>query len=93
MSNKDLSPQEGLPAVAGETSTVPRVGELAYDCRSDRVGQVMELRTAYALLRPPGGGREWDVPLGYVHSADRADELRARVAELNAASRSSRWGL
>ncbi len=69
---------------------VPAVGELAYDSRSDRVGRVMEVKVAYVLLRPPEGGREWGVPLGHVHSPDQADELRARVAELNAASR---WGL
>jgi len=103
MSNLDLPPGDGVAVrgtVNGHSLTapdggpasveIPSVGELAYDGRSDRVGLVMELKAAYVLLRPPGGGREWDVPLGYVHPADQADELRARVAELNAASR---WGL
>jgi len=69
---------------------IPAVGALAYDHRSDRVGQVMELHRTYAVLRPTGGGREWFLPLGYLHKPQRAEELRRRVAELNAASR---WGL
>jgi len=102
MSNLDLSPSEdepagpsdpgnGMLAVADEASVeLPGVGELAYDSRSDRVGEVMELRSTHAVLRPPGGGLEWEVPLGYVHPGSHRDDLRARVAERNA---NSRWGL
>ena len=97
MSKLGLPPEDskipdGCSAVSGETALVrvPAVGELAYDSRGDRVGVVMEVKAAYALLRPPGGGCEWDVPLGYLYAADQADRLRARVAERNAASR---WGL
>ena len=102
MSNLDLSPSEdepagssapgnGMLAVADEASVeLPGVGELAYDSRHDRVGEVMALWRTYAVLRPPGGGLEWEVPLGYVHPAGHRDDLRARVAELNA---NSRWGL
>jgi len=102
MGNCDL-PRPGTAAVqsapcvspsapeAGTTALeLPAVGELAYDARHDRVGEVMELRRTYSVLRPCGGGREWEVPLGYLHKADRAEQLRARVAELNA---SSRWNL
>ena len=81
MSNCYLPPDHG--------DAVPTAGELAYDSGSDRVGVVMEVKQTYALLRPPGGGLEWDVRLCHLHPADRADELRARVAELNAARR---WG-
>ncbi len=92
MKNLDLPP-DGLSTPAdGETAALrpPTVGDLGYDSRSDRVGVVMEVKQTFALLRPCGGGREWDVPLSCLHPAGHADELRARVAELNAASR---WGL
>ena len=72
---------------------LPEVGQLGYDSRRDLVGEVMEVKRTYAVLRPRGGGREWEVPLGHLHAAGRANELRARVAELNASSRASRWGL
>ncbi len=92
MSNCYLPP-DGGDAVGADGATavvgVPAVGELAYDSRADRVGVVMEVKRTYALLRPPGGGLEWDVQPEHLHPADRMDELRARVAELNAASR---WG-
>lgn len=104
MSNLDLPPAngEGTPGTpclsrraAEETATataveLPAVGDLAYDGRLDRVGRVMALGRTYAVLRPSGGGLEWEVPLGHLHQAERAEELRSRVAELNA---SSRWGL
>lgn len=76
------------PATAA-VAQVLAVGELGYDSGADRVGVVMEVKTTCALLRPCGGGCEWEVPLGCLHPADHVDELRARVAELNAASR---WG-
>jgi hypothetical protein len=103
MSNLALSPDGGGAASGGrhdgssvtaETAPasvqLPGVGELAYDSRHDRVGEVMALWRTCAVLRPPGGGMEWEVPLGYMHSASPGDDLRARVAELNA---NSRWGL
>ncbi len=92
MSSIDLPPDgssglaEGAAAVVG----VPAVGELGYDSGSGRVGRVMEVRRTVAWLRPAGGGREWEVPRDRLHPAGHAGELRARVAELNAASR---WGL
>lgn len=67
------------------TGDAPAVGELAYDSGSDRVGRVMALGQRYAMLRPPGGGCEWQVPRERLHPASRADELRSRVRELNAA--------
>lgn len=101
MCNLDLPPGgegvRGAPSASPlvETGAVPTavelpaVAELAYDERDDRVGVVMELNRTYAVLRPSGGGVEWFVPLGYLHKALREQELRARVAELNAVSR---WG-
>ncbi len=102
MSGLDLPPDgEGMRRTMPATPLVsvgaaptavelPAVRELAYDERDDRVGTVMERHRTYAVLRPPGGGIEWCVPLGYLHRAERAEELRACVAEQNAASR---WGL
>ncbi len=100
MSNLDLrspgstaareAPSTAPSATEAAAVELPAVKELAYDGRSDRVGVVMELRRTYAVLRPPGGGLEWDVPLACLHRAERGDELRARVAELNVVSRWSR---
>jgi len=99
MSNLDLrSPgseaAHGAPSAAPSATEaaaveLPAVKELAYDGQSDRVGVVMELRRTYAVLRPPGGGLEWDVPLACLHWADHVDELCCHVTELNDASR---WG-
>jgi len=96
MSNVDLpslggTAGRGAPGASpsAREAGVPGAKELAYDGRSNRVGLVMELRRTYAVLRPPGGGLEWDVPLACLHWADHVDELRCHVTELNDASR---WG-
>ena len=65
-------------------------GTLVHDKRRDRVGVVMDRRHGRLQLRPAAGGCEWDARPEDVEIADRGDELRSRVAELNAASR---WGL
>lgn len=43
-----------------ETAGLPEVGALVRDA-SGRVGRLMAYSRARAWLRPPGGGREWDV--------------------------------
>ncbi|QMU73691.1 hypothetical protein GXP74_09385 [Streptacidiphilus sp. P02-A3a] len=58
------------------------------DTRKDRVGVVMGELAGSVYLRPVGGGREWDsrwADLEPVSEGTHA-QLRARVAELNAAS-------
>lgn len=43
-----------------ETDDLPEVGALVRDA-SGRIGRLMAYTRARAWLRPPGGGREWDV--------------------------------
>jgi hypothetical protein len=43
-----------------ETDDLPQVGALVRDA-SGRIGRLMAYTRARAWLRPPGGGREWDV--------------------------------
>jgi hypothetical protein len=43
-----------------ETDGLPQVGALVRDA-SGRIGRLMAYTRARAWLRPPGGGREWDV--------------------------------
>ncbi len=69
------------------TEPAPPVGAYVVDARTDRVGQVMGHEGPYVQLRPPGGGREWDVPPEAVQQASVRDELRARVTERNWESR------
>jgi hypothetical protein len=69
------------------TVSEPSLGTYAVDTRTNRVGQVMGHEGPYVQLRPPGGGREWDVPPEAVRPASVRDELRARVTERNWESR------
>jgi hypothetical protein len=62
----------------------PDVGELVYDTTQDRVGEVMDYQGGRAVLRPSGGGIEWEAAPQELRPADAYDRLRARVNELNA---------
>jgi hypothetical protein len=66
-------------------------GELVLDESSGRVGVVMDVLDGRVYLRPPGGGTEWEADPRNVRAAGPEEELRARVAEANAAS-VRRWG-
>jgi hypothetical protein len=81
-------PCSDRPGSAEPATTVPDVGTLAYDSRSGRVGRVMAMLAGQVMLRPPAGGLEWEVAPGDLRPASRTEELRSRVAELNAAKRS-----
>lgn len=65
----------------------PDTGALVVDRRSGKVGVVMGHVGPYVQLRPPGGGREWDVPPQEVRPPTSAEELSAKVAVAN-----RRWG-
>ncbi|WP_330293745.1 hypothetical protein [Streptomyces sp. NBC_00576] len=58
------------------------------DRRNDQVGLVMGHTGPYVQLRPPRGGKEWDVPSGELRRPTQAEELSAQVAMAN-----GRWGL
>ncbi|MFG3498680.1 hypothetical protein [Streptomyces sp. NPDC047928] len=63
------------------------VGTYAVDARDGRVGEVVGHVGGCVRLRPPGGGREWDVPWPVVTPAPPGVALRARVRALNRAAR------
>jgi hypothetical protein len=66
----------------------PGVGSLMRDTRKDRVGVVMGEIAGLVYLRPVGGGVEWDSRWADLEPAGEQAHarLRARVAEMNAAS-------
>lgn len=63
-------------------------GTLMVDKRNDQVGMVMAHTGPYVQLRPPQGGREWDVPPEELRPPTQAEEISAKVAVAN-----GRWGL
>jgi hypothetical protein len=56
----EKSPESELGRVRANTAGPPEVGALVRDA-SGRIGRLMAYTRARAWLRPPGGGREWDV--------------------------------
>ncbi|MER7153193.1 hypothetical protein [Streptomyces lydicus] len=66
----------------------PAVGTLTLDTRSGRVGRVMDFKWSHVQLRPPQGGIEWAARPEDLRPLNPRDDLSARVAELNAHSRS-----
>ncbi|MER6066785.1 hypothetical protein ABT167_37765 [Streptomyces sp. NPDC001792] len=65
----------------------PGVGAVMVDRRNGRVGVGVGYMGPYVQLRPPRGGREWDVPPEDVRSPTPAEELSAKVGVVN-----RRWG-
>ena len=78
-----------MSATTPDGDGVPAVGSLVLDAKQDRVGVVMDRQGGRVYLRPPQGGREWEAAPEDVRPARAGDELRARVAEINAAGT---WG-
>ncbi|WP_326594392.1 hypothetical protein OG795_00195 [[Kitasatospora] papulosa] len=74
------------PDADGHTVS-PDAGALVVDRRSGKVGVVMGHVGTYVQLRPPHGGREWDVPPEDVRTPTPTEELSAKVAVAN-----RRWG-
>ena len=58
-------------------------GTVVMDAATGRVGQVMGREGLYVLLRPVGGGKEWEARPENVRVATAAERLSARVAEAN----------
>jgi hypothetical protein len=62
-------------------------GALLYDPATDKVGEYQDKSGPYALLRPVGGGREWQADPGSLRPATDAERLRAGVRAANARPR------
>ncbi len=71
----------------GGLTISPHTGALLVDRRNGKVGVVMGHVGPYVQLRPPRGGREWDVPPEDVRPPTPTEELSAKVAVAN-----RRWG-
>ncbi|WP_405480367.1 hypothetical protein [Streptomyces anulatus] len=69
---------------------VPGVGVAVHDSGSGRVGLVAGHRSPHVLLRPLGGGRDWEADPGHLRPLSRAEFLSAQLAEVNARSRHPR---
>ncbi|MEU8520361.1 hypothetical protein [Streptomyces sp. NBC_01216] len=59
-------------------------GGLVYDPVARRVGEYRGPAGPYAMLRPVGGGREWQADPGRVRPATPAERLSAGVRAANA---------
>ncbi|GAA1891233.1 hypothetical protein [Streptantibioticus ferralitis] len=64
-------------------------GAVVRDVKTDRVGVVIGMNDGRVSLRPAGGGAPWSARRVDVCPAGPMEELRARVAEVNAWSG---WG-
>ncbi|MFI6409132.1 hypothetical protein [Streptomyces sp. NPDC050548] len=62
-------------------------GALLYDPATDKVGEYQDKAGPYALLRPVGGGREWQADPASLRPATDQERLSAEVRAANARAR------
>ncbi|MFJ4687532.1 hypothetical protein ACIQNG_19430 [Streptomyces sp. NPDC091377] len=65
-----------------ETSA-PERGELMYDPATRKVGEYQDKAGPYAMLRPVGGGCEWEADPAQIRPASPAERLSAGVKAAN----------
>ncbi|MGW0845024.1 hypothetical protein ACWD26_33800 [Streptomyces sp. NPDC002787] len=58
-------------------------GQLVYDPRTRRVGEYRDKVGPYAVLRPVGGGREWETDPETLRPATPAERIGAQVKAAN----------
>ncbi|WP_330174523.1 hypothetical protein OG875_13815 [Streptomyces sp. NBC_01498] len=75
---------------ATENREPPAVGTLLHDTERDKVGEFRGAVGGVWHLRPPGGGKEWEVAPRNVMPAGPYELLRAATAEDNATRRAYR---
>jgi hypothetical protein len=68
----------------------PGIGDLAKGTARNKVGVLMGEAGGRLLMRPPGGGREWEVDPGDIGPVTALEEMRARNSARN---RMTRLGL
>ncbi|MFJ9631958.1 hypothetical protein ACIRU8_30090 [Streptomyces sp. NPDC101175] len=61
-------------------------GTLVHDSRTNKVGEYRGKAGPYAMLRPVGGGREWETDPGSIRPATREERLSASVKAANSRS-------
>jgi hypothetical protein len=62
-------------------------GTLVYDPQTNRVGEYRDRTGPYAMLRPVGGGREWQADAARIREATPDERLSAGVRAANDRSR------
>ncbi|MBE4797407.1 hypothetical protein [Streptomyces caniscabiei] len=65
---------------------LPAPGALVRDTARDRIGEFMGKQGPYFMLRPLGGGREWEVSPGYAEPLSPEEVLSVKVKQANAQS-------
>ncbi|MEW2115589.1 hypothetical protein AB0945_10410 [Streptomyces sp. NPDC005474] len=78
------STRQGIDEGTG-IGELPRIGRLVRDGKG-RVGRYMGKGGPYAILRPVGGGREWEADLESLEPLTDAEALSVEVRETNARS-------
>ncbi|GCB47000.1 hypothetical protein [Streptomyces sp. NL15-2K] len=58
-------------------------GTIVYDPQTRKVGEYRDKAGPYAMLRPIGGGREWQADPALIRAATQEERLRAGVKALN----------
>lgn len=69
--------------VEANTAALER-GALVYDPVRRKVGEYQDRAGPYAMLRPVGGGREWEAGPEQIRPATQAERLSAGVSAANA---------
>ncbi|GAA1883938.1 hypothetical protein [Streptantibioticus ferralitis] len=64
-------------------SATPAPGALVYDPVAERVGTYQAEAGPYLLLRPVGGGREWEADPARVRPATQEERVSAEVRAAN----------
>lgn len=88
----DLRPRHSLLTCTCSTRAeraTPGVGAFVVDARGGRLAQVVAAEGARLRLRAPAGGEAWEAEPALLRPATEAEQLSAKVAEAN---RASRWG-
>ncbi|MFF4962213.1 hypothetical protein [Streptomyces sp. NPDC001222] len=71
------------------TAESPERGALLYDPATGKVGAYQDRSGPYALLRPVGGGREWQADPAALRPATARERLSAGVTAANERTRSA----
>ncbi|MEU8978874.1 hypothetical protein [Streptomyces sp. NPDC048309] len=58
-------------------------GTLVYDPQARKVGEYRDKAGPYAMLRPVGGGREWQADPALIRPATPEERLSAEVKAVN----------
>ncbi|WP_327430753.1 hypothetical protein [Streptomyces sp. NBC_01236] len=64
-------------------------GTLVYDPQARKVGEYRGKAGPYAMLRPLGGGREWQADPALIRAATLEERLSAEVKAINHRSETS----